>query len=498
MGFRSTGFGRKEEKPMSTLLIWVGYGLTLLFLARLGRGRDAVLPGQVNVFVQALAYVATYISAVALVGFGGLCHQLGLQMLLVAAGNMWLGTWFVYRFLAWPTKKRQEEFQARTPAHLISQGYQAPRLRPVLGVVSALLLVVYSSAVFKGAALMLAQAVPLTVDQSLFVLVAVVAVAVLIGGLRGVLYTEAFQGAIMAIGVILLLVGTIKAVGGVSAGLNSLAQMPPTPEADQGFLAMSSGSGSLTVVFLALVTSVGIWAQPQLIQRHFALKDKTAARRAAPLAVLVIGLIVGGAYFAAALSRVILPAPGSPDQVIPTLVTLLLPAFGQQLFVIAIVSASLSTASALLHIAASGLGEDFRGRRLSGAAWVAVVICCALGAGICAKVSSQIIAAICTISWTLLAAALMVPYLALLIWGRQSPLRGWLPTLSGLGSALAWYAIGYGPTSRALTGLAAPGFWAALHPMVIGLTVSLAAFGVAVLCERRPALGAQPIIEEQP
>ena len=469
---------------IGTLAIWIGYVLIILYLARLGRSSDAVLPGRVNSFIQALAYVATYISAVALVGFGGLCHQMGMQMLLVAAGNMWLGTWFVYHYLAWPTKKRQEEFQARTPAHLISQAYQAPRLRPVLGVVCSLLLVIYSSAVYKGAALMLAQALPLTLDQSLTIMIVLVAVAVLMGGLRGVIYTEAFQGAIMVFGVLLLLVGTLKAVGGIGPGLTALAAVPPTPAADQGFLALSSGSGSLTVIFLTLVTSVGIWAQPQLIQRHFALTDKASALKAAPMAVLVIGLIVGGTYFAAGLSRVILPSPGSPDEVIPNLVTMLLPEVGRQLFVIAIVSASLSTVSALMHISASGLGEDMRGRKLGRATWLTVVLMCSLGSGICAKVSSQIIAAICTISWTLLASAMMVPYLALLAWGRQHPLRGWLSAVGGLVSALAWYALGYKATSLGLSGLAAPGLLGAIHPMVIGIGASLVGFGLATTLER--------------
>lgn len=470
---------------VTTIIVWVGYGLVMLLLARLGRTQDAVLPGRINSVVQALAYVATYISAVALVGFGGLCHQMGLQMLLVAAGNMWLGTWFVYRFLAWPTKKRQEELEARTPAHLISAGYQSPKLRPVLGVVCALLLIVYSSAVYKGAALMLAQALPISVDQALFILVALVAVAVLMGGLRGIMYTEAFQGAIMAMGVLLLLFGTLKAVGGLGPGLSALAQVEPTTHADQGFMALSSGSKSLTVIFLTVVTSVGIWAQPQLIQRHFALKDRAYALKAAPVAVLVIGLTVGGAYFAAALSRLILPDPGNPDEVIPALVTMLLPEAGRQLFVIAIVSASLSTVSALMHIAAGGLGEDMLGRRLGRRAWLTVVLLCGLGSGLCAKISSQIIAVICTTSWTLIASAIMVPYLALLIWGRQKPIRGWLAVLFGLLGSLAWYAAGYQPTSLAISSLAAPGILGQIHPIVTGLIFSLAGFGLALLLERQ-------------
>lgn len=84
-------------------LIWLAYIAVFVWLARKGKGHDALTTGRVGFGIQAFAYVATYISAVALVGFGGLAYAYGLQMLLVAAGNVWLGTWMVYRFLAWPT-----------------------------------------------------------------------------------------------------------------------------------------------------------------------------------------------------------------------------------------------------------------------------------------------------------------------------------------------------------------------------------------------------------
>lgn len=47
-------------------------------------------------------------------------------MLLVAAGNVWFGTWAVYRFLAWPTRKWQERLGARTPAQLLGLGARSP------------------------------------------------------------------------------------------------------------------------------------------------------------------------------------------------------------------------------------------------------------------------------------------------------------------------------------------------------------------------------------
>ena len=77
---------------MTEILLWAGYFAVFAFLVHKGRSKDAVLSGSVGFGVQAFAYVATYISAVALVGFGGLAHAYGLQMLLVAAGNVWFGT----------------------------------------------------------------------------------------------------------------------------------------------------------------------------------------------------------------------------------------------------------------------------------------------------------------------------------------------------------------------------------------------------------------------
>ena len=136
---------------MTEILLWAGYFAVFAFLVHKGRSKDAVLSGSVGFGVQAFAYVATYISAVALVGFGGLAHAYGLQMLLVAAGNVWFGTWAVYRFLAWPTRKWQERLGARTPAQLLGLGHGSPSLTRAMAFVFALFLGVYGSAVIKGA-----------------------------------------------------------------------------------------------------------------------------------------------------------------------------------------------------------------------------------------------------------------------------------------------------------------------------------------------------------
>ena len=421
------------------ICIWAAYIAVFVWLARKGRGHDALTAGRVSFGIQAFAYVATYISAVALVGFGGLAYAYGLQMLLVAAGNVWLGTWMVYRFMAWPTRVCQRALGARTPTQLIAKGHESRALGKALAVLFAVFLGVYASAVIKGAALLLAQIVPVPVWILIWAVALLVGFAVFVGGLRGVLYTEAMQGFVMLVGICMLVGAVFVQVGGPAAGIEKLAELPPTGAVNNGFAALSGGEQGWFIISLVIVTSVAVWAQPQMIQRHFALASPRQVDRITPLAMLVLTLLVGGAYFAASLSRLILPEVSSPDEVMPMLVRMLLPNAGLQLFVLAIVSASLSTATAIFHIAVSALAEDLPGRKASRGAWLAGIIFCVLLSGGCAQIKGQLIALLCTTSWSIVGATVLVPYVALVRFGKRCPVAAWLSCAAGFTVCMFWY-----------------------------------------------------------
>lgn len=471
---------------LSTALIWISYVALLIFLTYSAKTKNVLLPGRVGALVQAFAYVATYISAVALVGFAGLGHSMGMQIQLFTLGNVWLGCWMVYKYIAWPTRLLQKRLGAQTPAELIAKGYGSPAMARYQGAFSGILLIIYCSAVFKGGALMLTSAVPLTETQALVLLVAIVALSVLWGGLRAVLFTEALQGVIMTIGVLLLLFGALRHVGGLGAVMDGLAALPPTGKANNGFLAVSSGAEGMNLFFVMLVLSVGMWAQPQIMQRHFALKSRDEARRIIPIVMLVLTVLLGSAYFVGGMSRLLLgPDVSSPDVVIPTIVRMVLPEIGVQLFTLAVVSAALSTASALLHVSCAALGQDMLGRRLTGWSWRAVVVAGAFASGFFAIHSSSIIAIICSTSWTLIAATTWLPYMALLINGIGIDSRsGWLASLTGMFGAIGWYFLGYAPTSVGFSGISAPGFLGQLHPMIVGISASACGLALGLAARR--------------
>lgn len=461
--------------------IWLAYIALFFHFARKGRGHDAALTGKVGFAVQAFAYVATYISAVALVGFGGLAHAYGLQMLLVAAGNVWLGTWAVYRFLAWPTREWQRKLEARSPAMLIGAGHHAPALGRALGLVFAIFLGVYASAVIKGGGLLLAQVLPLPLWSLNWLLAIIVGFCVYMGGLRGVLYTEAMQGVIMLVGILVIVGAVLIRVGGPLQGMADLAALPADALANNGFTALSSGGPGLFILSLVTVTSVAVWAQPQMVQRHFAVTSKEQLARTTPLAMLVLTVLVGGAYFAASLSRLILPDVPNPDDVMPLLVTSILPNAGLQLFVLAVVSASLSTATSLFHIASLALVEDVPARKSTRMTWALGIAACVLVSGLCAQAEGRLIAMLCTTSWSVVGATALVPYVALVRFGARNASAAWCSAVFGFCVCLFCYLCVYAPTRNAALTLPLFSSLGVVPPFFVGLGASLFGWGAGML-----------------
>ena len=438
---------------LADVLIWGGYIALFIWLSRKGSGHDVMVSGRVGFGIQAFAYVATYISAVALVGFGGLAYAYGMQMLLVAAGNVWLGTWIVYRYLAWPTRLCQRNLQARTPVQLLANGHRSPLLGRCLALIFAVFLGVYASAVIKGAALLLAQIMPVPVWLLVWIVALLVAAAIYMGGLRGVLYTEAMQGFVMLVGICMLTVAVFDKVGGPVEGMARLAELAPTATANTGFVSLADGGQGWFIISLVIVTSVAVWAQPQMM----------------------LTVLVGGAYYVASLARLFMPEVASPDDVMPALVKMLLPDIGLQLFVLAIVSASLSTATAIFHIAVAAIAEDLPGRKTSRGMWFAGIVFCVLLSGGCAQIKGQIIAMLCTTSWSIVGSTVLVAYVALVRFGKRSSLAAWCSCAAGFVSCMLWYLMTH--PQFAILPMPWPSL-AALPPFFVGFAFSLAGWGI--------------------
>ncbi|MDL2272894.1 hypothetical protein LJC23_07700, partial [Desulfovibrio sp. OttesenSCG-928-I05] len=139
----------------------------------------------------------------------------------------------------------------------------------------------------------------------------------------------------------------------------------------------------------------------------------------------------------------------------------------------------------LYHIAALAVAEDIPGHRVgvdrvgahSRKGWGCGVVLCILVSGGCAQIKGQLIALLCTTSWSMVGAAALVPYLALVLCNTRHAVAAWCSAVSGFGACLFWYLCVNAQTAVVPSLL--PG-WQSFPPFFAGLACSLAGWALGL------------------
>lgn len=178
----------------------------------------------------------------------------------------------------------------------------------------------------------------------------------LIGGMWSVVVTDALQAALLVIGLVVIAAAALLALGtgDVTAGwLRLVEETPPDRLALVPHEDIESVLGWLAVLAAG---ALGNLPGQDLMQRIFASRSAAVARRAcllAGLAYLVLGAIPVGLGLTAALL-----APDDERAILPILAGLLLHPVGAVIFVLAIVSAVLSTIDSAILAPAGVIAEN--------------------------------------------------------------------------------------------------------------------------------------------
>lgn len=212
--------------------------LYLLFVGYLGyRGfretktaADYMVAGRsIHPFVMALSYGATFISTSAIVGFGGVAGMFGMSLLWLTFLNIFVGIFIAFVVLAGPTRRMGHHLDAHTFPELLGRRYSSKGIQIFAGLVIFLFIPLYAAAVLIGGTAFIASQFGVSYNVALLVFSVIIAVYVIMGGLKGVMYTDALQGAIMFVGMLVLLVATYAIVGGVIDGHQQLGELGKQP-----------------------------------------------------------------------------------------------------------------------------------------------------------------------------------------------------------------------------------------------------------------------------
>jgi SSS family solute:Na+ symporter len=363
---------------VTTLLyLLVSAGLGYLGYAQTKSSKDYLLAGgKVHPVIMAISYGSTFISTAAIVGFGGAAAVFGMGILWLTVLNILLGIFVAFVIFGKRTRRMGHQLGAHTFPEFLGRRFDSKFLQVASAALIFIGMPLYAGAVMLGGVSFLTVALGLSQQAALVTIVLIVGVYVMMGGMKGVMYTDAFQGAIMVVGMAILLYITYHSLGGVVTAheqLTALADKVPAALAARGHRGWTAMPEFLSPLWWTLVSTVvlgvgiGVLAQPQLVVRFMTVKSDRELNRGVIIGGVFIMLMTGVAFVVGALSNVFffnsagklaIAAAGSPDNVIPLFIKQNLPEWYMALFMITLLAAAMSTMSSQFHTMGSAIGHD--------------------------------------------------------------------------------------------------------------------------------------------
>jgi len=371
--------------PLFTVIVIV-YLLVIGYLGYLGyRGTktsgDFMVAGRkVNPYVMAISYGATFISTSAIVGFGGAAGVFGMGLLWLTFLNIAVGIAIAFIFFGKKTREMGQKLEAHTFPEFLGRRYNSRAIQVIGGVVIFIFMPLYTGVVLIGAARFMESTLNINFVLSLAIFSVIIAAYVIIGGLKGVMYTDAFQGTIMFIGMIALVAITYKILGGIAPAHQALTDLASKlPESliaggHQGWTTMPAFGSPLwwtLVSTIILGVGIGVLAQPQLVVRFMTVKSNKDLNRAILIGGVFILFMTGVAFIVGSLSNVfffnttgniaIAEAGGNTDLIIPTFINMAMPQWFVYIFMLTLLAAAMSTISSQFHALGTAFSRDIIG-----------------------------------------------------------------------------------------------------------------------------------------
>ena len=458
-----------------------------------------VLGGRkVGPWLSAFAYGTSYFSAVVFVGYAGqFGWKYGMSVIWIGLGNAFIGSLLVWYVLGARTRAMTHHLRAQTMPEFFGARYSSPALRIAAAAIIFIFLTTYTAGVFNGLSRLFDMAFGVPYEWCVIVMAALTCVYVVMGGYVATAINDVVQGCIMLFGIVAVIVAVLMNYGGFTQAMISLSQVPsdaPGMAEMHGAYVSIFGTNLLDLAGVFVLTSLGVWGMPQMVQKFYAIKSTDAIRRGAIISTLFAIVVAGGSYFLGGFARLLnpesLPKTSAglpiPDSIIPAMLQGI-PEVLIGLVVVLVLSASMSTLSALVLTSSSTMTLDvLKGRYIREmntkglvvsirVLIVAFVLVSTVIALINYKSQITFIAQLMALSWGVLAGSFIAPFLYGLYWQRTTVASVWACFIFAIGLVCGnWvYGLMNPPTNAGFMNPVNAGALAMLAGLVIVPVVSL-------------------------
>lgn len=410
-----------------------------------------VLGGRsVGPWLTAFAYGTSYFSAVIFVGYAGqFGWKYGIASTWIGLGNAMIGSMLAWVILGRRTRVMTQHLDSATMPEFFGRRFESRGLKIGASVIIFIFLIPYTASLYNGLSRLFGMAFHIDYTVCIIAMAVLTGIYVIVGGYMATALNDFIQGIIMLFGIVAVIAAVLNSHGGFLEAVNSLALVEDAAASTQpGVFASFFGPDPLNLLGVVILTSLGTWGLPQMVQKFYAIKSENSIKKGTIISTFFALVVSGGCYFLGGFGRLygdsINIAADGYDVVIPTMLSGLSPLL-IGLVVILVLSASMSTLSSLVMASSSTLTLDFLkdnfirdmdDKKQVLVMRILIVVFISISVVIAVvqyKRSVTFIAQLMGVSWGALAGAFLAPFLYGLYWKKTSKAAVWICFIFGAG-----------------------------------------------------------------
>ena len=412
-----------------------------------------VLGGRsVGPWLTAFAYGTSYFSAVIFVGYAGqFGWRFGIASTWIGLGNAFLGSLLAWVVLGRRTRIMTQQLNSATMPEFFGKRYGSRALKIGSSAIIFIFLIPYTASLYNGLSRLFAMAFNIDYTLCIIIMALLTGIYVIAGGYMATAINDFIQGIVMLFGIVAVILAVLKSQGGFMSAYESMAGI----EAEGTFKgAFSSffGPDPLNLLGVVILTSLGTWGLPQMVQKFYAIKSEGAIAKGTIISTFFAVVVAGGCYFLGGFGRLFsgnisYAENGKPiyDSIVPAMLeNSQLSSVLLGIVVILVLSASMSTLSSLVMASSSTLTLDFlKGNiiknmdekkqvfvmRVLIGVFILISVIIAI---VQVKFNISSIAQLMGISWGALAGAFLAPFLYGLYMRRSTKIAAWCSMIFGV------------------------------------------------------------------
>jgi SSS family transporter len=326
------------------LIGYYGYRQTIDEADFLVAGRD------VGPIVGAGTLLASQISASTAIGAIGIHYVFGIGFIWI-----WVGVlvgWIIALLLVAPQLR---QFGGMTVPDFLGSRYtddgaNGDYARAASAVLIVAVFIVFLTAQYTAGSLIFQRLVGVSDTVGVGLTAGIAIAYTVFGGMRASVLTDFFQAIILVGGLVLAVPLALSEVGGVGTLVTELRAIDPEL-VGQALPAPRIGG------FMA-ASALGIAAAPVEIARFYSMRDEETVRSAIRLSLLAQGVIAVTVATLGLCARVLFPGLGMPDVAAIVLSQEVFGPVAGTLFILAVLSAILSTIDSVMLVSSAGIAHD--------------------------------------------------------------------------------------------------------------------------------------------